>query len=81
MNCYQCKYMKSREIIKIREEYLTEYYCGNYIVIRKFTDVQKQVSEEISAFEPFLAAVQIPKPYREGCPYFERKKLEEKNYE
>ncbi|MBN2839304.1 MAG: hypothetical protein JXM74_11165 [Fusobacteriaceae bacterium] len=73
MNCYECKYMKSREIIKIREKYLKEYYCENRIVVEKFTNIQKELSKEISAFDPFLAAVYIPRPDRKNCPYFERR--------
>ena len=73
MNCYNCKFSKSREIIKIREEYIKEHYCENTTVVRKFTEIQKEMSKEIEAFEPFLAAVHIPRPYREGCPYFQRK--------
>lgn len=81
MNCYQCKHMKSREIIKIREEYIKEHYCENGTVVRKFTDMQRELTKEIPAFDPFLAAIKIPRPGYEGCPYFERKELEEKNYE
>ena len=79
MNCYECKYSKSREVIKIREEYLKEYYCENTKVVRKFTDIQKEMSKEIPAFEPFVAAVGIPRPGFKGCPFFERKVEGEKN--
>ena len=53
----------------------------NGTVVRKFTDMQRELTKEIPAFDPFLAAIKIPRPGYEGCPYFERKELEEKNYE